>query len=98
MGSTEWTKGKHFASTIEGDENRRGTEENMSAFEDLINSHRELDETLEQIAAVAHHGGLIGFADEHACLNEIRRLSLRWWDMAECSKLQRNTNDDNQQN
>lgn len=44
--------------------------------------------TLEQIAAIAHHGGLIGFANENECLNEIRRLSLRWWDMAESSRLQ----------
>lgn len=47
-----------------------------------------MSEVLEQIAAVAHHGALIGFADEHACLNEVRRLSLPWWDMAECSRLE----------
>lgn len=44
--------------------------------------------TLEQIAAIAHHGRMIGFSDEHACLKEIRRLSLSWWDMAESSRLE----------
>lgn len=60
----------------------------MSDFEDLVNSQRELRDALEQIAAVAHHGGLLGFADENARLNEVRRLSLRWWDAAECSRLE----------
>lgn len=60
----------------------------MSDFEGLTARQRELSEVLEQIAAIAHHGGLIGFKDEYRALNEIRRLSLPWWDMAESSRLQ----------
>lgn len=59
-----------------------------SDFEKQNNELDVLRAALEQIAAVAHHGGLIGFKDEHTCLNEVRRLSLPWWDMAESSRLE----------
>ena len=67
--------------------------EHIGELESILEGRRnhisELASKLEQIAAVAHHGGLIGFADEHACLNEIRKLSFCWWDKVECSRLQR---------
>lgn len=59
-----------------------------SDFEGMKVRQLELSEVLEQIAAIAHHGPLIGFSDEYAALNEIRRLSLSWWDMSECSRLE----------
>jgi len=48
----------------------------------------EMHTALEQIAALAHHGGLIGFSDVDKCLREVRRISLKWWDKSECARLQ----------
>ena len=67
--------------------------EHIGELESILEGRRnhisELTSTLKQIAAVSHHGGLIGFEDERDCLNEIRKLSLFWWDKVECSRLQR---------
>ena len=41
-----------------------------------------LKKVLEQIANIAHHGGLTGLG-----VNDIRRLTLPYWDKAECSRL-----------
>jgi len=49
----------------------------------------ELESILEHIAAIAHHGGLIGFTEVDEALNEIRKLSLPWWNKQECGSLQR---------
>jgi hypothetical protein len=38
---------------------------------------------LVEIASIAHHGGLTGHDS-----NDIRRLTLPFWDMAECARLQ----------
>ena len=52
--------------------------------------HEEsMEDAIRQIANIAHHGGLIGFGDPYKAMNEIRRLSLPWWDKEECNKLQR---------
>lgn len=44
---------------------------------------------MRRIADIAHCGGLMGFEDIYDAMNEIRRLSLPWWDYEECDKLQR---------
>lgn len=46
-------------------------------------------DTLKKIASIAHHGSLIGYTDPLEALNEIRRLSVDWWDKEECNKLQK---------
>lgn len=43
----------------------------------------ELEKELTAIANIAHHGGLTGLGD-----NDIRRLTLPYWDKAECERLQ----------
>ena len=43
----------------------------------------ELEAKLVEIANIAHHGGLTGHDS-----NDIRRLTLPFWDMAECARLQ----------
>lgn len=43
---------------------------------------------MRKIANIAHHGGLIGFGDMHDAMNEIRRLTLPYWDKDECNELQ----------
>lgn len=47
-----------------------------------------LENALKQIANVAHHGGLLGFDNISDAINEIRTLSLPWWDREECDHLQ----------
>lgn len=51
-----------------------------SLLDKSVKSEAEMRAALKQIASIVHHGGLIGFADENACLNEVRRISLKWWD------------------
>jgi hypothetical protein len=43
---------------------------------------------LREIANIAHHGGLLGFKTQGDALSEIRKLTLQYWDQAECEKLQ----------
>lgn len=52
---------------------------------------------LGSIANIAHHGALLGFDDVHDAMNEIRRLSLPWWDKDECAKLQMKASQDTTQ-
>jgi len=44
---------------------------------------------LKKISSIAHHGGLIGYTDPLEALNEIRKLSVDFWDKEECNKLQK---------
>ena len=43
----------------------------------------ELEAQLTEIANIAHHGGLIG-----KDIKDIRGLTLPYWDMEECNRLQ----------
>ncbi len=44
---------------------------------------------MRRIANIAHHGGLIGLGDVYEAMNEIRKLSLPYWDKTEAERLQR---------
>ena len=37
-------------------------------------------QTITMIANIAHHGALLGYGDKISSMNEIRRLTLSWWD------------------
>ena len=54
----------------------------------LRNNQAALREKLEKIAAIAHHGALIGHADIFGAMAEIRTLTLDHWNSAECDALQ----------
>ena len=49
----------------------------------VIDKQRKLEATLREIANIAHHGGLTGLGD-----SDIRKLTLPYWDKAECDRLQ----------
>ena len=49
---------------------------------------REAEVSLEKIANILNHGGLIGFKTEDESLREVRRLALKWWNVDECDYLQ----------
>lgn len=46
------------------------------------------EQTLREIANIAHHGGLIGYTTSAKAMDAIRDLSLLWWDKKECERLQ----------
>lgn len=41
---------------------------------------KDSEKIMKRIAEIAHEGGLIGFSSESSAMDEIRRLSLEWWD------------------
>ena len=49
----------------------------------------ELETILREIANIAHYGGLMGKDN-----SDIRRLTLPYWDKAECQRLQLEKNDE----
>ena len=49
--------------------------------------NKALKELLEQIANIAHHGGLLDLGKDDA-LTAIRRLTISRWDKEECTRLQ----------
>ena len=53
----------------------------------------ELEGDLKSIAAIAHHGGLLGHTQMSAA-KEIRKLTLRYWDGEEAGRLQTQEKDD----
>jgi hypothetical protein len=73
-----------------------GRPDDTKANAKLIKLAPDMFSDLRQIAAVVHHGGLIGYSDQLRCLNEIRRISLRWWDADECNRLQKVSSDGEQ--
>src|SRR5690625_4755333 len=48
----------------------------------------ELEGTLRKIAGIVHYGGLMGYDSEGNALIEVRRLSQKWVDSDECTRLQ----------
>jgi len=51
-----------------------------------------LQAKLTKIANMAHHGGLLGL-DVGDIMYETRRLTLPYWDKAECERLQENNDE-----
>ena len=52
-----------------------------------MKAYKNKEKTLQQIAAIAHHGGLIGYKDICLAMDEIRKLTLPWWNKEECIRL-----------
>ena len=63
---------------------RNGFQGGCYACEIVGEKNVELEQQLTEIANIAHHGGLTG-----KDFSDIRRLTLPYWDKAECEKLQR---------
>ena len=57
-------------------------------IKELQAKYDALEALLIEVANIAHHGGLIG-KDE----SDLLRLTLPYWDIAECEKLQRQENE-----
>ena len=52
-----------------------------------MKEYKDKEKTLQQIAAIVHHGGLIKYGNIDIAMDEIRKLSLPWWDKEECTRL-----------
>jgi len=50
---------------------------------------QQLKSKLTEVANIAHHGGLTGHGT-----NDIRRITLPYWNTAECDRLQKETDNE----
>lgn len=44
---------------------------------------------IRHVANIAHHGGLLGIKSDSDAMDEIRKLTIPYWDKEQCSKLQK---------